>query len=122
MGARFRDLGDALRRVTKFSVACPSCGRVGVAAWTREENVVSCRGCGARFDYRPHTYRPVTGDMDEKGRAEYYREQQRAYDRTPGRLEAHRFTAARYYREHRDEVCAKARARYAANREAVRNA
>ena len=116
------DLETALSRTTKFRVSCPECGRVGLASWTRDEGVVRCRGCGSRFGYRAHTYRPVTGGMDEESRAAYYRERARAYDATPGRIAAHRFTAARYYREHRDEVCAKRRARYAAKMAAMRDA
>lgn len=116
------DLEVALSRVTKFRTVCPECGRVGLASWTREGGVVRCRGCGARFGYRAHTFRPVTGGMDEVGRAAYYRDMQRAYDATPERRAAHRFIAARYYRDHRDEVCAKRRARYAAKKAAVRDA
>lgn len=116
------DLETALSRTTKFRTVCPVCGRVGLASWTREECTVRCRGCGARFDYRAHTFRPVTGGMDEAGRAAYYRDMQRAYDATPKRRAAHRFAAARYYREHHDEVCAKRRARYAAKRAAMLDA
>lgn len=54
-----------LRYITKFRVICPECGHVGVSAWTLEENVVSCRKCKAKFDYRKHTFKPVRGRMSE---------------------------------------------------------
>lgn len=60
---------------TRFRVVCPECGRVGVASWTHDEtDVVRCRGCGARFAYRQHTYRPATAGMSEEERAERRRE------------------------------------------------
>lgn len=119
---------------TKFRCVCPKCDRVSRMVWRHEENMVRCPHCREVFDYRSHTYRPVTGGMTEDERTEYlkYKDWSRAYDRTPARLEAHAFRSRRYYhehrekirakdreryREHRDEINAKRRARYAENRE-----
>lgn len=113
---RHADLGDALRRTTRFRVVCPECGRAGIASWTRQENVVSCRGCGHQFDYHGHTYRPLTGGMTEEERAEREREWRREYERTPERLRAHAERSRVYYREHREEIAERSRARYQRNR------
>lgn len=107
---------------TKFRVVCPECGRIGSAKWGRELNEVRCLGCGEAFDYRGHTYRPVTGHMTEEERIEYrkYREWQRWYDSTPARRQHNRENAARYYRAHRDEINEKARAKRRENADELR--
>lgn len=114
------ELGAALRRVTKFRVECPACGRVGIASWTREPGTVVCRGCGARFSALEHTYRPVTRGMSDEERRERERERQRAYDGTPGRRRHNRENRMRYYREHREEERRKMRERYRRKKEGRR--
>ena len=126
--------GDHRGRMTKFRVVCPECGLVHCASWTREENVVVCRGCGARFDYRGHTHRPVTAGMTEEERHERYLEQCREsrerrredinerarirYRSMPDEeLERRRERARERYREHRDEILSRQRERYASDPE-----
>ena len=110
-----RKLDELLRR-TRFRVVCPECGAVATARWTLDTGVVACRTCGARFAYRGHTYRPVTGGMTEEERAEYFRDSKRASDRRrwealrqdPQRYAEHRQWMRAYCRgwsaRHRDEI------------------
>ena len=119
MDSGWSPLDEAVRSTTLFQCVCPECGRVGAVSWCREYNVVKCRGCGARFDYTSHTYRPVTGGMTDEERDAYYRERARAYDSTPARLRAHRERARLYYRKHRAEVLAKKRERYREHRDEI---
>lgn len=89
-------MGSGERR-TRFRTVCPSCGRVGTAVWMPEDFAVRCPGCGERYDYRRHTYRPVTGGMDEDGRRMHKSEVRRDY-----------------YRRNANREKARARERYAA--------
>ncbi len=104
-----------------FKVVCPECGSIESARWVPGAFMVACRGCGHRFDYRGHTYRPVTGHMTEAERKEHYRyrERQRAYDSTPARKEHNRMNARRYYREHKEERRAKSRAYREAHKDEI---
>lgn len=118
---------------TRFRVVCPECGRVGVASWTHETDVVRCRGCGARFAYRQHTYRPATAGMSEEERAEYMRERDREYRKArrehvnevaresyARHADERRARNRRHYREHRGEALAYSREYYLAHREEIR--
>lgn len=107
--------------LTRFRCKCPRCGAVGLAAWLHRDWLVKCRECGEKFDYRPNTYKPVTGGMtaDEREEHRKYREWRREHDETPARREHNRRNARRYYREHRDEVCAKRRAYYREHRDEI---
>lgn len=69
---------DYLMGLTLFRVVCPECGRVGTARWMPECFRVRCPACGATFDYRPNTYRPVTGGMTDEERREHELEMKRA--------------------------------------------
>lgn len=106
-----------LKVVTKFQVVCPECGHVGLARWTKVENIVICRRCKEEFDYRSNTYRPVTGGMTDEERAEYYRIKQKEHDQTPARKEYHRQNARRYYYANREKVAKKQHEYYLKNKE-----
>ena len=66
------------RRKTRFRTVCPSCGRIGTAEWRTRTFEVRCPGCGAAYDYRGNTYRPVTGGMTEEERRRHTRDVQNA--------------------------------------------
>ena len=126
-------MGEALViRTTKFQVVCPACARRGIADWTRTTNLVKCRGCGETFDYRDHTYRPVTGGMSDEERARYEKERERAYcaaHREERAAKSRRHYAEnrekclarhrRYYAEHREEIGERARAYYYAHKDEI---
>lgn len=73
MGEVMERLMGGLRGLTACRTKCPACGHVGMAAWTREEDVCRCRSCGARFRFRANTYRPLTEGMTDEERGRFYR-------------------------------------------------
>ena len=104
-------------RTTKFSVVCPACGRRGLANWTRTPNQVKCRRCEASFDYREHTYRPVTGGMTDEERSRHEKERARAYD--AAHREQRAAKSRRFYAKNREKCLAQRRAYIAAHREEI---
>lgn len=118
-------MGD-LRRLTACRTKCPECGHVGMASWTREEDVCRCRACGARFAFKANTYRPLTEGMsDEERRRFYKRNRRRRADMGPEELErereAQRIRQRRYYERHRDECNRRSAECHRRRREAMRN-
>lgn len=122
--------GGRKAHVTLFRTVCPACGRVGVANWAPGAFDVRCRGCGAGFDYRGHTYRPVTGNMTDEERRERRRAQNRACYRRHAEKsreamligyynhhEARKRAMREAYHANREERLAKQRAYYAAHRD-----
>lgn len=71
-------MGADGHRRTRFRTVCPSCGRVGTAEWRARAFEVRCPGCGGAYDYRGHTYRPVTGGMTDEERRRHRRDVQNA--------------------------------------------
>lgn len=76
MGLNYDHLMADVHRLTACRTECPSCGHVGMAAWTREEDVCRCRACGARFGFRANTYRPLTKGMGSAERRRFYNRNQ----------------------------------------------
>lgn len=76
MSEMFDHMMSDLHRLTACRTECPECGHVGMAAWTRTENVCVCRRCGTRFPFKENTYRPLTKGMSEIERRRFYKRNQ----------------------------------------------
>ena len=118
-------MGD-LRRLTACRTKCPECGHVGMASWTRKEDVCRCRACGARFAFRANTYRPLTEGMSDDERRRFYRRNRKRIDELPPvererQREAQRIRQRRYYERHREECNRRSAECHRKRREAIRH-
>lgn len=73
MGVSYDHLMADVRRLTACRTECPKCGHIGMATWTREEDVCRCRTCGTKFHFKANTYRPLTRGMTQADRTRFYR-------------------------------------------------
>ena len=79
MSGAFEHLMADVSRLTACRTKCPRCGHVGMASWTRSEDVCRCRECGQRFRFKENTYRPLTEGMDEEERRRFYKRNRGRY-------------------------------------------